>query len=292
MDNYFNILVIGSSSQLAFEIKDISFSLTNKHIFTFVSKDQLNIVNHKEIEEFFKKNKFDIVINCAAYNAVDMAEADIKNATMVNHKGVENLARMAKYNNYVLIHFSTDYVFDGDSDKPYTEDLTPKPLSIYGTSKLSGENAILDIAPKSIIIRTSWLYSQYGNNFVKKIISLGKSKNEISVINDQIGSPTYAKDLANAVFCIINSTQYFNHIEQPEIFHYSNQGSTTWYGFAKEIFQIAKINCLVIPVDTLAINQIATRPKFSVLNSEKIKNTFNINIPNWQQSISELIKLF
>tara|TARA_Y100000590_G_scaffold229380_1_gene258761 strand:- start:47125 stop:48027 length:903 start_codon:yes stop_codon:yes gene_type:complete len=290
MGNNLDILIIGSNGQLASEFRYISKARQNSQRFTFSSKDNLDISNQKDVEVFFRANNFDIVINCSAYNAVDKAETEEKTAMSINHIGVNNLAKMAKYYDHKLIHISTDYVFDGLSNTAsYDEDIQPNPKSVYGKSKLYGENAILEIKPKSMIIRTSWLFSEFGENFVKKILTLGSERDEISVIDDQIGSPTYARDLACHIYEIITSQNTFSMITDPQIFHYSNKGSTSWYGFAKEILKLAEIDCIVNPIDSLSYNQPAPRPKFSLLDCKKIEDKFAIHIRSWQESLKCLM---
>ena len=238
-----NVLVTGSNGQLGSEIRELSTDDT----FFFTDSSSLDISEFELVKKFIKEKEIDVIINCAAYTAVDKAEEDEKQADKINHIAVKNLAQVAKDNDIKLIHVSTDYVFDGKNYKPYCEDDTTNPNSVYGVTKLAGENALKDIAPKnSIIIRTSWVYSSYGNNFVKTMPYLGKSKDELGVIYDQVGTPTYAKDLACAILDIYPKLEN----EKPEIYHYTNEGVLSWYDFAKEIMKMAKLECKINPIET------------------------------------------
>lgn len=275
-----NILVTGSHGQLGSELKDISKDY--QYNFFFTNKDSLDITNEEIIKNFVKSNNIDIIINCAAYTAVDKAEEDTDNANKVNHLAVENLAQVSKDNNIKLIHISTDYVFDGTNYKPYSEDDTTNPQSVYGQTKLDGEKALQEINPSnSIIIRTSWVYSSYGNNFVKTMLRLGKEKESLGVIFDQVGSPTYAKDLAKTILDIIP------HISnnKVEFYNYSNEGALSWYDFAKEIMRMAKLDCSINPIETKDYPTPAKRPHYSLLNKSKIKKEFNISISYWKDSL-------
>jgi dTDP-4-dehydrorhamnose reductase len=230
-----------------------------------------------------------VIINCAAYTAVDKAETDIENADIENRKAVKKLALISKELNIKLIHISTDYVFDGKNFKPYCEEFQTNPQGIYGKTKLDGENEMRDINPKnSIIIRTSWVYSSFRNNFVKTMLRLGKEKEFLGVIFDQVGTPTYARDLAKAILDIIPQIKN----KKVEIYNYSNEGVLSWYDFAKEIMRMAKLNCKVNPIETFQYPTPAKRPHYSLLNKSKIKSTFNVEIPYWKDSLDEcLIKL-
>ena len=283
-----NILVTGANGQLGSEIKELSVDYTPRtgcrshDSFTFTDRRQLDIIDKAAIKEIVQENNIDIIINCAAYTAVDQAESDVKNAEKINATGVKNLAEITKEKNLKLIHISTDYVFDGKNYKPYEEDDQTNPRCVYGKTKLSGEQAIQDISPKNtIMIRTSWVYSSYGKNFVKMMLNLGKTKERLTVINDQVGSPTYAKDLAKAILDII--PQIDNEI--PEIYHYTNEGVLSWYDFAKEIMKMAKLECEIAPVATKDYPTAVTRPHFSLLNKAKIKEKYAVEVPFWKDSL-------
>ena len=227
------------------------------------------------------------IINCAAYTAVDKAEEEPELADAINHLAVANFVQIAKDKNIKLIHISTDYVFDGTNHKPYVETDTPNPQSVYGQSKLDGEIAMHEIKlANSIIIRTSWVYSKFGSNFVKTILRLGKVKDQISVVADQIGSPTNAADLAQTILQILPKVEN----KTVEIYHYTNDGVCSWSDLANEIIKIAKINCKVNPISTLEYPTKAKRPAFSVMDKRKIKDLSKLKIPNWQESLVKMLK--
>ncbi len=280
-----NILVTGANGQLGSEIKELSNSYHDS--FTFTNRESLDISDKEAIMIAVKENDIDTIINCAAYTAVDKAETDEDNAEMINAKGTRNLAQIAKEKELKLIHISTDYVFDGKHYKPYNENDETNPNGVYGKTKLLGEKAIQEISPKnSIMIRTSWVYSSYGNNFVKTMLNLGKTKEKLTVINDQVGTPTYARDLAKAILDIV--PQLNN--ERPEIYHYSNEGVLSWYDFAKEIMRMAKLDCKIEPIATKDYPTPATRPHFSLLNKAKIKADFGVDVPFWKDSLDACLK--
>jgi dTDP-4-dehydrorhamnose reductase len=276
-----SILVTGANGQLGSEIAALA-SGYSAHIFTFCDKKTLDLSNTDAIETYFKENTFDVIINCGAYTAVDKAESDKEMAFAINYHAVETLAHIAKAKNITLIHISTDYVFDGSNFKPYVEDDLTNPQSVYGESKLAGEEALLTINPaNSIIIRTSWVYSTFGNNFVKTMLRLGRERDELGVIFDQVGTPTYAKDLAAAILEIM--PEIVN--DTVEIYNYSNEGVCSWYDFAKAIFELSDVECSIKPIETIAYPTPAARPHYSLLNKAKIKNTFSITIPYWRDSL-------
>lgn len=280
-----NILVTGSNGQVGSEIKELSSEYS--YNFFFTDRTDLDITNFHAIKEFVEKNSINIIINCAAYTAVDKAESDEKNADAVNHQAVENLANIAKEKSLTLVHISTDYVFDGKNFKPYMEDDVTNPTGVYGKTKLDGEKALLDINPKnSIIIRTAWVYSSYGANFVKTMLRLGKEKDELGVIYDQVGSPTYARDLAKTILDILPKIEN----EEVEIYHYSNEGVLSWYDFAKEIMRMSKSDCKINPIETKDYPTSAARPHYSLLNKSKIKTKFQITIPFWKDSLDEALR--
>ena len=281
----YNILVTGSNGQVGSEIKELSSNYN--YNFFFTTRDDIDITSKESIKEFCQTNSINVIINCAAYTAVDKAQSDIENADLVNRKAVKKLSIIAKELNIKLIHISTDYVFDGKNFKPYVEEFQTNPQSVYGKTKLDGENEIRDINPlNSIIIRTSWVYSYYGNNFVKTMLRLGKEKEELGVIFDQVGTPTYAKDLAITILNIVPQIEN----SKVEIYNYSNEGVLSWYDFAKEIMKMAKLNCKINPIETYQYPTPAKRPHFSLLNKSKIKSKFNLEIPYWKDGLDDCLK--
>jgi len=280
-----NILVTGANGQLGSEIKELSSKYEYKFFFT--DSQDLDIADQIKVEAFCKENAIDIIINCAAYTAVDKAEEEQELANQINHLAVKYLASIAKEQNIKLIHISTDYVFDGTNFKPYTETDATNPNSVYGQTKLDGEKALQSINPRnSIVIRASWLYSSFGNNFVKTMLRLGKEKDTLGVIFDQVGTPTYAKDLAKTILEIIPKIQNKN----VEIYNYSNEGVLSWYDFAKEIMRMTKLDCKITPIETKEYPTPATRPHYSLLNKAKIKEDFKLVIPYWKDSLDECLR--
>ncbi len=280
-----NVLVAGSNGQVGSEIKELSSNYPYKFFFT--TRADIDITDKSSIKEFCQTNSINVIVNCAAYTAVDKAEADIENAYLVNRKAVKKLALVSSELNIKLIHISTDYVFDGKAYKPYCEEYQTNPQSVYGKTKLEGEIELININPKnSIIIRTSWVYSYYGNNFVKTMLRLGKEKESLGVIFDQVGTPTYAKDLAKTILDIIPQIEN----DRVEIYNYSNEGVLSWYDFAKEIMKMAKIDCKINPIETYQYPTPATRPHYSLLNKAKIKAKFNIEIPYWKDGLDDCLK--
>ena len=283
-ENY-NILVTGSNGQLGSEIRELSSNYS--YTFFFTDRNNIDITSKDSIKAFCQTNNINVIINCAAYTAVDKAESDELNADLVNRKAVKKLALVSSELNIKLIHISTDYVFDGRNFKPYCEEFQTNPQGIYGKTKLDGESEMRDINPKnSIIIRTSWVYSSFGNNFVKTMLRLGREKESLGVIFDQVGTPTYARDLALTILDIIPKITN----EKVEIYNYSNEGVLSWYDFAKEIMRMAKLDCKINPIQTFEYPTPAKRPHFSLLNKSKIKSTFNIEIPFWKDSLDECLK--
>ena len=281
-----NVLVTGSNGQVGSELQ--SLSAAYEYNFYFTDRDSLDITNKEAIEEFVKNNAIDTIINAAAYTAVDKAEEDSQNADKVNHLATKYLAEIAKENAIKLIHISTDYVFDGKNYKPYNEEDLTNPNGIYGSTKLAGEQAMQAVNPKnSIIIRTSWVYSSYGANFVKTMLRLGKERDSLGVIFDQVGTPTYARDLAKAILDILPDIEN----EKVEIYNYSNEGVLSWYDFAKEIMRMAKIEGEINPIETQEYPTLATRPHYSLLNKAKIKKDFDITIPYWKDSLDNCLKV-
>ena len=285
LNNTFNILVTGSNGQLGSEIKELSTKY--EYNFFFTDRSNIDITKKESLKTFCQINNINTIINCAAYTAVDKAESDEVNADLINRKAVKKLALISQELNIKLIHISTDYVFDGKTYKPYVEEFQTKPNSVYGKTKLDGENEMINVNPKnSIIIRTSWVYSSYGNNFVKTMLRLGKEKTELGVIFDQVGTPTYAAHLAIAILDIIPKLNN----PKVEIYNYSNEGVLSWYDFAKEIMKMAKLNCKINPIETFQYPTPAKRPHFSLLNKSKIKTTFNIEIPYWKDGLDECLR--
>lgn len=282
----YNILVTGSNGQLGSEIKAISSNYS--YNFFFTDRNNIDISSKDSIKEFCKTNNINAIVNCAAYTAVDKAESDVENADLINRKAVKKLALVSEELEIKLIHISTDYVFDGKNFKPYCEEYKPNPQGIYGKTKLDGEKEMIKINPKnSLIIRTSWVYSSFGNNFVKTMLRLGAEKESLGVIFDQVGTPTYARDLAKVILNILPKIDK----RKVEIYNYSNEGVLSWYDFAKEIMRMAKLDCKINPIETFQYPTPAKRPHFSLLNKSKIKSTFNIKIPYWKDSLDECLKI-
>jgi len=287
------ILVTGKNGQLGKSIHKIvnseveTYNSLNSHSFIFVGREELDLNSESNISHYFdSSDKFDIIINCAAYTAVDKAEEEQDQANQVNHLAVKQLAQIAKNQQAKLIHISTDYVFDGASDNPYTETDETNPINVYGRTKLDGDRAVQEIMPTdAIIIRTSWVYSEFGKNFVKTMLSLGRERDELNVVSDQIGSPTYATDLANAVLEIIENKEFSESDQTTQIYHYSNEGEISWYEFAKEIFKITEIDCKVKPMSTEQYPTLASRPKSTAMNMDKIISNLNIPIFSWHDSL-------
>ena len=277
------ILVTGASGQLGQSIQFIASNYADCK-FIFASSQDLDITNQEHVNHFFDTNKIDFCINAAAYTAVDKAETETEKAVSINVLGPKNLAMVCQKNNVKLIHVSTDFVFDGASSKPYLETDATNPLGVYGKTKLDGEQAVIDNMKEYFIIRTSWVYSQFGNNFRNTMLRLASERDSLSIVSDQIGSPTNAVDLAKALLSIVqsNSSKY-------GIYNFSNEGIASWYDFASEIFKINKIDIEVNPIPTEAFPTPAKRPKYSLLDKSKIKNTFGIEIKTWQESLLQTI---
>jgi len=283
-----NILVTGSNGQLGSEIKDI---IANYKYFSFFFMDlpELDICNSNHLDAFFKDKKINIVINCAAYTAVDKAEHNSEIANKVNSEGVSNLIKALDKVNGKLIHISTDYVFDGYNSQPYLESDPVNPIGVYGETKRAGELAVLNSNLDALVIRTSWLYSSFGNNFTKTMLRLGGEKESLNVICDQLGTPTYAKNLAKTCLEILSGHRSSNISEKGNLYHYSNEGVASWYDFAISIMELAELNCKVKPIHTKDYPTLAKRPQYSVLNKTKIKEDFKIEIPYWRDSLKKCI---
>lgn len=283
-----NILVTGSNGQLGSELKELSANYPTHH-FIFKDLPKLDICEPIELERFIIDHRIAAVINCAAYTDVDNAEEDETSARKVNVEGVVNLTKALEQVNGKLIHISTDYVFDGHHFIPYEEINPVNPIGVYGETKREGELAVLNSKIDAIVIRTSWLYSSYGNNFVKTMLRLGKDREELGVIFDQVGTPTYARDLALTCLTVLSNNKDNKISLKGKLYHFSNEGVASWYDFAKAIMLIGNVNCNVKPIETKDYPTPAKRPHFSVLNKSKIKNDFEIKIPYWRDSLEECI---
>ena len=279
------VLVIGSDGQLGLEFQKISNSFDSLS-WVFSTIKTLDLLRLDTINSFLNNINPTLIINCAAYTSVDKAETESKLADLINFKAVDIISRWTSNNNKKLIHVSTDYVFDGLSKLPLSENSNTNPINQYGNSKLKGEIACLKNDSSSIVIRTSWLYSSFGKNFVKTMIDLMKKNNSVKVVNDQIGSPTYAYDLAKVIIEII-----MNNKNKSGLFHYSNEGEISWFEFARSIRELYKLDCEIIGVSSKEFKTLAKRPKYSLLNKSKIKTTFNLEIPNYKQSLKNCIKI-
>ena len=288
------ILVTGKNGQLGRSIQKLVNTYTiidnnqSPNEYIFVGKEDLDLSSEISISHYFDNNeKFDIIINCAAYTQVDKAEQEADLANQINHLAVKQLASIASNQRAKLIHISTDYDFDGESGKPYTETDTPNPINAYGRTKLAGEKALQALMPmNALIIRASWLYSEYDNNFVSTMLRLGKERDELSVVSDQMGSPTYAADLADAILEIIKHKKFRDVAQTTQIYNYSNEGKISWHEFAKEIFKIEMIECKVNPVTSQQYPMPAKRPRNTLMKKDKIVKVFNIKISNWKSSLN------
>lgn len=278
------ILITGANGQLGRCLQDVAEHYPD-YDFHFKSSQDLDITKNEQVNNLFAREKFDYCINCAAYTAVDKAESDKENAYLVNAEAVKYLTEACKANNAILIHISTDFVFDGTKGMPYIENDLPNPLNVYGASKLKGEQYVQQTLKKYFIIRTSWVYSEYGHNFVKTMLRLGAERDEISVVNDQMGSPTYAGDLAEAILKIIDQKA-----SDYGIYHYSNEGEISWYDFSKAIFEINGMNVTIKPVPSESYPTPAIRPSFSVMHKTKIKGAFKLSIGYWKNSLQTCLR--
>jgi len=279
-----NILVTGSNGQLGSEIKDLAANYADFNCY-FTDSIDLDICNSGTLEHYIKDNKIEAVINCAAYTAVDKAEQEAELAEKVNSEGVLNLVNAVAKVNGKLIHISTDYVFDGNSFLPYQESDEVNPIGVYGNTKRRGELAVINADIDGIVIRTSWLYSAYGNNFVKTMLRLGNERDELGVIFDQVGTPTNASDLAKTCLDILIYNKRANINSKGNLYHFSNEGVASWYDFSVAIMALGKVDCHVKPIETKDYPTPAKRPHFSVLNKSKIKKDFEIEIPFWRDSL-------
>lgn len=279
-----NILVTGAYGQLGNELKRASAAHEQNFKFFFTDADTLDITNIESLEQYVKDNNINYIVNCAAYTAVDKAEDDKELCYKINRDAVVNIGSVANANNVKVIHISTDYVFDGTNTRPYVETDPVNPQSVYGKSKQEGEAGLMKVCPTSIIIRTAWLYSAFGNNFVKTMLRFGKEKESLNVVADQTGTPTNAADLAKAIIKILDYSESKEF--EPGIYHFSDEGITTWYDFTRMIHKYAGITtCKVTPITTNQYPTKAVRPKYSALDKAKIKTTFNLTIPKWEDSL-------
>ena len=283
------IIITGANGQLGNELKVVSKKFYG-YDFIFTDIDTLDITNPEQTSDFINKSKPDWIINCAAYNLVDKAESETEIAMLVNGTAVKNIADSIKGSGCRLIHISSDYIYDGNSNIPYNESVQPNPLSVYGRSKLAGEKHAL-LHPGSMIIRTSWLYSSFGNNFVKTIIRHAAEKESLRVVFDQTGTPTYAADLAGSIMNIISGVIRNQIAMNAGIYNYSNEGVCTWYDFAVEIIHEADLSCIVNPVLTRDYQSVARRPAYSVMDKNKIKENYGLSIPHWRTSLKSCMKL-
>ena len=279
-----NILVTGANGQLGNEMQRVAKTSSNHYIFTDVA--QLDITDREAVLRAVKDNSIQVIVNCAAYTNVDKAEDDRETADLINNKAVENLAIAARENNATLIHISTDYVFKGDRCTPCREDWETDPLGVYGITKLAGEKSIERTGCRHIIIRTAWLYSPFGKNFVKTMQKLTAEKDSLKVVFDQVGTPTYAGDLADAIARIIETGQ----LGKQGIYHFSNEGVCSWYDFAREICELSGNTCNIQPCHSDEFPSKVKRPHFSVLDKTKIKDTFGIEVPYWKDSLKKCIR--
>lgn len=286
-----NILITGANGQLGNEMRVVARKHTNHHwLFTDVA--ELDITNRDAIRTFTEQNNIQVIVNCAAYTNVDCAEEDEQNAYLLNAMAAENLAIVAEDIKALLIHISTDYVFDGNAYLPFRETDKPCPQTAYGRTKLAGEELIRKASKAAIIIRTAWLYSSFGNNFVKTMLRLGKERESLSVVYDQIGTPTYAADLAQAIYTIIENTDVANLSDYAGgLYHFSNLGVCSWYDFTVEIHRLAGISCNVTPIRSEQYPAKTPRPHYSVLDKQKIITDFHIQIPHWTRSLADCIDL-
>ncbi len=282
-----NILVTGSNGQLGSEFEDLAVSYPD-YSFFFTDKDQLDATDQEQIKKFLKKNSIGCIINCVGYTAVDRAEDDQAQATLLNATAAKYLAAASAKSGALMIHVSTDYVFDGKQNRPYTEGDTANPKTVYGKTKLDGEIEVIFNAKRALIIRTSWLFSAHGLNFVKTVINKAQTEDELRVVFDQVGTPTYASDLARAILDIIPKVP---PRVRAEIYNYSNEGVASWYDLAKAVIDLKQFDCRVVPILSKDINSKAQRPLYSLLDKSKIKRDFGLEIPHWMDSLRECIAL-
>jgi dTDP-4-dehydrorhamnose reductase len=281
------VWVSGANGQLGRCIRDCAASTDSRYRFLFTDIAELDITDGEAVNRFLVENRVEVIINAAAYTAVDKAETDIAAATLLNSSAVAGLAQAARAHNTLLIHISTDYVFDGEATVPYTVESPLHPISVYGATKAAGEEAIRASGCRALIIRTSWLYSVYGHNFVKTVLQLGQAAHELRMVNDQFGAPTSAHDLAQAIISLLS---YRSVIKDCVVLHYANEGEISWYDFACAIVELAGCHVVVAPVPTSACPTAARRPRYSVLDLSRIKTEFGITIPCWRDSLKQVVE--
>ncbi|MFP4064808.1 MAG: dTDP-4-dehydrorhamnose reductase [Bacteroidales bacterium] len=281
------ILVTGSLGQLGMELQSLAAHYPD-YSFLFTDRASLDVTDGEAVRKFFKKQRIDCLINCAGHTGVDQAEADVENAHFVNAKAAGHLAEAASKAGALMVHLSTDYVFDGKGCRPYTEGDPANPRSVYGKSKLDGELEVLFNAKRSVIFRTSWLYSSHGNNFMKSILKQASAKDELKVVYDQVGTPTYARDLARTILDLLPA---FPSRIRGEIYNYSNEGVASWYDFARAILEMKGSACRVIPVTTAELPVVAARPHYSVLDKSRIKRDFGVQVPYWRDSLRDCLSV-
>ena len=279
------VLITGANGQLGHEMRNV-LNGDDRFEAIFTDVAELDICDAEAVNRAVADNRVDYIVNCAAYTQVDKAEDNVELCRKINATAVENLARAAAACGARMIHVSTDYVFNGRGYRPYTEDMTPDPQSVYGSTKLEGEQALMRLCPQSAIIRTAWLYSPYGNNFVKTMMRLGTERDELSVVADQIGTPTCAADLARAILAVLTAETFV-----PGIYHFSDEGACSWYDFTVAIHRLAGITCRGKPIRSDEYPSRAHRPFYSVLDKSKIKQTYGITIPHWYESLSHCIEI-
>lgn len=280
-----NILVTGANGQLGHAIRALAPGY-GETTFHFTDVDTLDICDAGQLTGYVRARQVGWLLNCAAYTAVDKAEDDVETCMRINGDAVRTVGEVARAEGIRVIHLSTDYVFDGRATRPYREDDTPHPLSVYGRSKLAGETALQQTCPDAVIIRTAWLYSEFGANFVKTMLRLGGERKEVNVVADQVGTPTYAGDLAAAMLAVTAHPAFV-----PGIYHYSGEGMCTWYDFAVKIMALAGLDCRVHPIATRDWTTRAVRPAYSLLDREKIKRTYQVKIPDWETSLQHCIQV-
>ncbi len=281
-----NVLVTGADGQLGQELQSLSNKINSPYRFIYTDVAQLDITDKEQITHYINEYSIQYIINCAAYTAVDRAESEEDIAYKINYEGVKNLAEVAGKVGVKIIHISTDYVFDGTAITPYKESDHNNPISVYGKSKLKGEEALKEYAKEWIIIRTSWLFSQYGGNFVKTMMRLMNEKEELNIVSDQKGTPTYAADLAEMILVILDEAEWHTGV-----YHFSNSGETTWFDFATKIQSLAKLEkCKLNKVSTAQYKTAAQRPMYSIFDKSKIENKYKVFIPSWENALERMMK--
>ncbi len=286
------ILITGATGQVGNEFRFLSFTF-REAAFIFASREGLDITKRKKVFEFFEKNNVQYVVNCAAYTAVDKAETEVKKARAINARGAKNIAEACQKHGAFLIHISTDYVYHSTKNLPFVETDRESPQGVYAKTKLQGDKAVLKFCSTAMVLRTSWVYGSFGHNFVKTMLRLGVERPEIGVVFDQIGTPTYARDIARTILQIIRKIESSDVSKQDAkgIFHFSNEGVISWFDFAQAIFRLKDLQCAIHPIRSSAFPTPAKRPPFSVLDKSKIKSVFGIKIPYWETSLKEYLEL-